>query len=55
MKLFSKNLIDLAFKTSQSVRKTKKYYLILEVTVSSLESYFLDFIFFNIYLVIHIF
>ena len=38
IKLFSKDLIDVALEASWCVRKAEKYYLVLEVAISSAES-----------------
>lgn len=54
VKFLSQNLIVVVLKVGWSVRVTKKYYLVLKMTVSSLESHFLFDIFFNPYLIIYI-
>ena len=41
IKLFGQDLIDIILKTSQSIKKSKYYYLILKMTVFSLKVYFL--------------
>ncbi len=39
IKLFSKDLVDVALKTSGCVKKTEGHYLVLEVAVSGAEDY----------------
>lgn len=41
LKLFGQNLIDITLEIGQSVGKSEKYYLILEIVVSSLNPLFI--------------
>ena len=52
IKFFCKDLIDIALKCCRNIGKSKKYYLIFKITVSSLESSFLLISFVNSHLVI---
>ena len=54
IKLFCQNFIDITLKTCQSVSQPEKYYLILEIIISSQESYFSFIFFINAYLIISI-
>ena len=52
IKLFSKDLVNIALKISQCIRKTKEYDLILKVTISNTKDRFSLITFLNSYLVI---
>ena len=52
IKFFRKDLIDIALEGYQSAGQSKRYYLILEVTVSGPESSFLFISFANSHLVV---
>ena len=54
VKLFGKNLIDVALKSGRSIRKFKKYDLILKMIVLGLESYLSFIVFTDFYLMIRI-
>lgn len=44
--------MNIALKTGQSIKKTKKYYLIFKTTIESLKRRFLFIAFFNLYLIV---
>lgn len=52
VKLFSKNLIDIVLKTSQIIKKYKKYDLVFKMAILSLKNIFLFIIFFNSHLIV---
>lgn len=52
IKLLSKNLIDVALKTVQSVRKSKKHDLVYEMVIPSSKKSLLFIVFSNFHLVI---
>ena len=54
IKLFYKDLIGIVLKRCQSIGQFKEYHLILEIIISSLESYFLLIFFANSHLMISI-
>ena len=47
IKHLSQDLIDITFEAGQSIRKPEKYYLVLEITISSLKDCLLFINFFN--------
>ena len=52
IKFLGQNLIDITLEGGRCIKKPKKYYLVLEVAVSSLGSCFPFIVFFNPYLMI---
>ena len=52
IKLFSKNIVDVALKTSEYIRKAKKHQLMLEMAISDMKSCLLLVIFSNSHLII---
>ena len=53
IELLSQDLIDVPVETGQYVGEPKKYYLVLKIAVSSLETCFLFIVFFNSYLMVN--
>lgn len=54
VKLFGEDLIDIALEASWSIRKSKRYDLILKMAVSGLKNSFLFIVFLNSHLMIGI-
>ena len=52
IKFFCKDLINIALESCQNIDQPKKHYLIFEITISNLKSYFLFISFPNSYLMI---
>lgn len=52
VELFSKNLINITSNITQNIIKAKKYYLVLEVTVLSLENCFQFFVLIYSYFIV---
>lgn len=52
MNLFNYDLIYIILKICYTFKKTKKHYLVLEMTIFSLDNYFFFIIFFDINLII---
>lgn len=53
VKVFGLIAFNIIFKTSLSVEKTKKHYLIFKIAISILKSYFLFIAFFNLYFIVN--
>lgn len=54
VELFCEDLIDIALKTSQSIRKLKKHDLILKIAISNIKNSFLFITFPNTHLMVGI-
>ena len=52
IKLFSKNLVDIALKTSECIEKAKGHHLVFKITISGAESHLPLVTFSNSYLII---
>lgn len=55
MKLFSYNSVNIILKRNLNIKKTKKYKLILEITILSLKNHFLFINFLDLYFIIYIY
>ena len=54
VKFLYQNLVDIVLECGWSIDSTKKYYLVLEMTIAGLEGHFLFIAFINPYLIVGI-